>query len=150
MTRARIVHCFSDVGAIIFVVSLSDFELRLEEDSSVNRLHEAITLFSEICNYPSFENIPIILFLNKKDILKQRLAEGANLRTAFPEYVGPSTYDDVVDYIGRALHKVNRDRRKTILTYRTCATDADNVKRVFEALSRVLIERSLQDSGLIV
>ena len=45
---------------------MSEYDLTLEEDHSVNRMHESMKLFSSICNNKWFETSAIILFLNKK------------------------------------------------------------------------------------
>jgi hypothetical protein len=37
----------------------------LYEDETTNRMDEALTLFDQICNHPSFRKTSMILFLNK-------------------------------------------------------------------------------------
>ena len=44
---------------------MSEYDLMLEEDTNVNRMHESMKLFSSICNNKWFESASIILFLNK-------------------------------------------------------------------------------------
>ena len=44
---------------------MSEYDLTLEEDPNVNRMHESMKLFSSICNNKWFESASIILFLNK-------------------------------------------------------------------------------------
>ena len=36
--RRKWIHCFEDVSSIIFIASLAEYNLRLVEDSAVNRL----------------------------------------------------------------------------------------------------------------
>ena len=43
-------HCFQDVTAIMFCVAMNEYDMKLYEDENVNRMHEAIQLFDEICN----------------------------------------------------------------------------------------------------
>ena len=45
--------------------AMSEYDLTLEEDTNVNRMHESMKLFSSICNNKWFESASIILFLNK-------------------------------------------------------------------------------------
>ena len=45
---------------------MSEYDLVLEEDKSVNRMHESMKLFGTICNNKWFEMAAIVLFLNKK------------------------------------------------------------------------------------
>ena len=81
--RKKWIHCFDEVQAIIFCVgkerfdpvsrgydnwcllAMSEYDLMLEEDTNVNRMHESMKLFSSICNNKWFESASIILFLNK-------------------------------------------------------------------------------------
>ena len=51
---------------------MSEYDLMLEEDTNVNRMHESMKLFSSICNNKWFESASIILFLNKM-VIRSRL-----------------------------------------------------------------------------
>jgi hypothetical protein len=46
--RRKWIHCFDDVKAIIFLEGLSSFNQVLFEDSTVNRMHESLSLFGEV------------------------------------------------------------------------------------------------------
>ena len=56
---------FTDVNAVIFVAALSEFNEQLFEDSTVNRMTDALSLFETVCNSQYMRGISIILFLNK-------------------------------------------------------------------------------------
>ena len=66
--RRKWVHCFQNVTCIIFVAALIGYDQTLFEDGATNRMVEAMQLFDEIVNSKWFKTIPIILFLNKKDL----------------------------------------------------------------------------------
>ena len=61
--RKKWIHCFEDVTSIIFLVALSEYDLVLVEDESVNRMQESLRLFDSICNNKYFVNTAFILFL---------------------------------------------------------------------------------------
>ncbi|CAB1118792.1 unnamed protein product [Ectocarpus sp. CCAP 1310/34] len=84
--RRKWIHCFDDVKAIIFVVALSGYNQVLFEDTGVNRMHEGLQLFEEVVRNPIFENTPIFVFLNKKDLFEQMMTEGIPLTRCFPDY----------------------------------------------------------------
>lgn len=65
--------------------------IQLEDDESVNRMHESLTLFGEIINNQWFQNTSIILFLNKKDLFEVKIKK-VDLRVCFPEYKVLVTY----------------------------------------------------------
>src|SRR3989338_920318 len=48
--RKKWINCFQDVVGLIFCVVISEYDQKLYEDDSVNRMHESIKLFDEICN----------------------------------------------------------------------------------------------------
>lgn len=61
--------------------------MTLFEDERVNRLLEALTLFEEICNCKYFDNTPLIVFLNKSDLLKKKIKE-VDIAEHFSDYKG--------------------------------------------------------------
>jgi len=67
--RKKWIHCFENVTALVFLVSLSEYDQMLYEDESVNRMQEALTLFDSICNSRWFVKTSIILFLNRSTCL---------------------------------------------------------------------------------
>lgn len=85
--RKKWIHCFEDVTAVIFFVDTAAYNLTLLEDSRVNRLLESLALFEEICNCKYFTETPMILFLNKSDLLKQKIAK-VDLGEFFDDYKG--------------------------------------------------------------
>ena len=85
--RKKWIHCFEDVTAIIFFADSSAYNLTLFEDDRVNRLLEALTLFEEICNCKYFHATPLILFLNKSDLLKEKIKK-VDIAEYFDDYDG--------------------------------------------------------------
>ena len=60
--RKKWIHCFENVTALVFLVSLSEYDQMLYEDESVNRMQEALTLFDSICNSRWFVKTSIVCF----------------------------------------------------------------------------------------
>lgn len=48
--RRKWIKCFDDVRSLLFVVSLTEYDMALREDPKINRLHESLKLFHDICN----------------------------------------------------------------------------------------------------
>lgn len=57
-----------------------------------NRMEESKALFRTIITYPWFQNSSVILFLNKKDLLEEKIMY-SHLVDYFPEYDGK--YNDI-------------------------------------------------------
>ena len=85
--RKKWIHCFESVTAILFCASLNEYDQVLREDPTQNRMKESLTLFDDIVNSPWFKNTPIILFLNKSDLFKEKIKR-VNLSTCFENYKG--------------------------------------------------------------
>lgn len=117
--RRKWIHCFENVTSIIFLVALSEYDQVLAEcDNEVrfalsladfspvlsdfmlmsvvflslvsqNRMEESKALFKTIITYPWFQQSSVILFLNKTDILKEKIVY-SHVATYFPEFTGES------------------------------------------------------------
>lgn len=87
--RKKWIFCFENVKAVLFVVSLSDYDMSLIEDPKMNRLEESFNLFSQIVNNRFFKESSFVLFLNKYDLFREKiLYSGRHLRYYFSGYKG--------------------------------------------------------------
>ncbi|KAI2650531.1 Guanine nucleotide-binding protein G(o) subunit alpha [Labeo rohita] len=137
--RRKWISCFEDVRAVLFVVSLSGYDMTLVEDPSMNRLQESLKLFSSICNNIFFRStsmvrngsinregssnlvIPLareeILFMNKIDLFQEKiLHSGRHLRHYLPQFR---------------------------------ATDTSNVQVVFQVVMDTIIKENLEAVSLL-
>nr|EAL24192.1 guanine nucleotide binding protein, alpha transducing 3 [Homo sapiens] len=146
--RKKWIHCFEGVTCIIFCAALSAYDMVLVEDEEVNRMHESLHLFNSICNHKYFSTTSIVLFLNKKDIFQEKVTK-VHLSICFPEYTGPNTFEDAGNYIKNQFLDLNLKKEdKEIYSHMTCATDTQNVKFVFDAVTDIIIKENLKDCGL--
>ncbi|RXN13531.1 guanine nucleotide-binding G(olf) subunit alpha [Labeo rohita] len=85
--RRKWIQCFNDVTAIIFVAASSSYNMVIREDNSTNRLRESLDLFRSIWTNRFLRTISVILFLNKQDMLAEKILAGkSKLEDYFPEY----------------------------------------------------------------
>mmetsp|Transcript_12010 Transcript_12010/g.48373 ORF Transcript_12010/g.48373 Transcript_12010/m.48373 type:complete len:358 (-) Transcript_12010:133-1206(-) len=146
--RKKWIHCFQDVTALIFCVAMSEYDLKLYEDERVNRMHESVTLFEEICNCQWFNDTSVIMFLNKRDLFQEKIKK-VDLKVCFDDYAGGKNYDNAVDYLKQKFVKLNRNQHKVIYVHVTCATDTDNIRFVFNAVKDIIVRESMQKSDLL-
>jgi signal recognition particle receptor subunit beta len=78
---------FDNCSCILFIVSLSSYDQNLDEDRTVNRMHDSIVLFEEICKNLLLKSASIVLFLNKKDLFKIKIKK-VSMQRCFPEFKG--------------------------------------------------------------
>ncbi|KAF6008740.1 hypothetical protein HII13_003576 [Brettanomyces bruxellensis] len=145
--RKKWMHCFQDITCTCFVLAVSEYDEVLFEDERVNRMHEAIMLFESLCNSRWFANTPFILFLNKVDLLKDKVRRSP-LRKYFPDYKGKSNdVEDVLQYFEKLFLSLNHTN-KPIYVHRTCATDTKSMQFVLTAVTDMLISQNLKNSGI--
>jgi len=145
--RRKWMHCFQDVTAVIFCAAMSEYDQKLYEDETTNRMHEALKLFKDICNSKWFAETAIILFLNKQDIFEQKISK-VPLTVCFKDYTGPNTAAAAGQYIEDQFLAQNENPRKLIYPKRTCATDTDNVTVVFKAVQDIVLNKILENLGM--
>eukprot|EP01112_Ceratiomyxa_fruticulosa_P006276 TRINITY_DN1706_c0_g1_i1.p1 TRINITY_DN1706_c0_g1~~TRINITY_DN1706_c0_g1_i1.p1 ORF type:complete len:304 (-),score=57.53 TRINITY_DN1706_c0_g1_i1:95-1006(-) len=147
--RKKWMHCFQDVTAVIFCVGMSEYDLRLYEDDSTNRMHESLKLFREICNTKWFASTAMILFLNKRDLFQEKIKR-IDLNVCFPEYQGGKNYDKASEFVKRQFMAQSENPKKAIYPHFTCATDTDNIAIVFNAVKDIILNQTLTDAGMVI
>jgi len=143
--RKKWIHCFDDVRAIIFVVSLAGYNQVMYEDESHNRMHEELHLFKEVAHNPTFEDTPLFLFLNKKDLFEKMLKE-VPLTKCFPEYTGGNDVKQALAFIEEEFRKrTPTDKRSKLKVYPVAARFKKDIKYSWDDLSKSLIETNKRD-----
>lgn len=147
--RRKWIHCFAGVSAVIFVAALSDIDEFLFEDSSVNRMVDALKLFESICNNSHMKGTSMILFLNKSDLFKEKVSR---VRIAdipqWADYGGAAhSYEDGLQYFLNKFVSSNRDSTKSIYHHFTCATNRENMQFVLKAVTTIIIQQTLDVMG---
>ncbi len=159
-------QCFSDVTAILFLASSSEYDEYLREDCQTNRLEESCKVFETLVNYKYLERVEFILFLNKHDILKEKIFS-VNIKNYCRDFNGnPNSINDVENYLiskfaylrknkvqnARAkmeiLHpewpRSEQNDEKSIYTHFTTAIDTNNIKTIFEMVRLMIFEKNLK------
>lgn len=77
---------FDQVNAIIFLAPISCFDERLEEDPRVNRLEDSFILWKAVCSSKLLSRTSLIIFLNKVDILENKIENGVMVNRYLPSY----------------------------------------------------------------
>ncbi|CAB1336251.1 unnamed protein product, partial [Coregonus sp. 'balchen'] len=146
--RRKWIQCFNDVTAIIFVVASSSYNMVIREDNQTNRLQEALNLFKNIWNNRWLRTISVILFLNKQDLLAEKVLAGkSKIEEYFPEFARYTTPDDATPEPGEdprvtrakyfirdeflRISTASGDGRHYCYPHFTCAVDTENIRRVF-------------------
>ena len=164
--RAKWFHCFdkeANVKAILFLASMSEFDQRLMEFHPKNRLEESVDIFNTIVNHHFFARMDFILFLNKEDLLREKVgkrrsnisqlfpekwSESGNIRRITGEPFGcdPFNAEDVKVFILYFfLSKMrNRSEQHSLIHHYTTAVDTENIERIFRSVKDIILKKNMQ------
>ncbi|XP_066460242.1 guanine nucleotide-binding protein subunit alpha-14 [Eleutherodactylus coqui] len=147
--RRKWIHCFEKVTSIIFLVALSEYDQVLAECDNENRMEESKALFRTIISYPWFQYSSVILFLNKTDLLEEKILF-SHLIDYFPEFPGPKQdAKSAREFILKLYQDQNPYKEKVIYPQFTCATDTENIRFVFAAVKDTILQLNLKEFNLV-
>jgi len=168
--RQKWFQCFESVTSILFMASTSEYDQHypgtnthcktrsqvLLEDRKTNRLQESRTIFDTIVNNRIFERISVILFLNKVDLLKEKVTysnigeyiedfqDDDSIRSLCPDFRG--NWRDLEDVKMFVLYYFLSARRKTakpLYHHFTVAIDTNNIRIVFKDVKDSILKKNL-------
>lgn len=143
--RQKWFQCFDGITSILFMVSSSEYDQVLMEDRHTNRLVESMNIFETIVNNKLFSNVSIILFLNKMDLLVEKVAK-VSISKHFPDFRGdPQRLEDVQNYLVQCFKRKRRNRSKPLFHHFTTAIDTENIRFVFHAVKDTILQENLKD-----
>ena len=155
---------------VIFCVALSEYDQNLLEANGQNRMVESLETFKSVINsmYMKQKNVSVILFLNKTDIFKRKLAH-SDLSKYFPDFQGKTgwPFSHVVLCAAGSFFSCTGDVRNELeaakffeskfralnynnvrlFCHNTCATDSDQIKTIFNVIKDQFISRNLKENG---
>lgn len=147
--RRKWVHAYLDVTAYFFVVSVADFDL---DPRAENSIQDALTIFEEVANSLSLADTPVIVYLNKDDIFREKLKH-VPFRVPgvrFDDYSGPEPYlsspgdfdlsvDFVRQYITNLFSQKRRKKSTPMFVLSTTALDATRMQQTFKLCEEKLL-----------
>lgn len=165
--RKKWIHCFSDVLMVMFLVAASEYDQVLDEDSSENRMEESLHLFKTIISYHWFRNSSIALFLNKKDLLEEKILSSPleDYFEKFKDFPGykPGDFRSAMDFIKKMFFNQKKDvesskdfkkinlegEKRTLYVHETMATDTDNIRKIFDDVKTTILGKILGGAGVV-
>eukprot|EP01084_Bolivina_argentea_P171328 296828_1 len=149
--RKKWINCFAGVTAVIFVADLSCYNEVLYEDYYTNAMTDQLELFDDICNCDTLKHTAMILFLNKKDIFENKIKRVQLTKcSSFADYSGQmDSYVETTKYISDVFSNLNKKpSEKDVYAHLTCATDYDNIQKVFADIACIVCGTNLEKAGI--
>ncbi|XP_063422602.1 guanine nucleotide-binding protein G(s) subunit alpha-like [Mytilus trossulus] len=84
--RKKWIQVFDSVAVILFMVDCGSFDTTLREDPTKNRLLEALEIFEQVWKNRFLRNVSVLLFLNKIDVLAEKVAKGRCIAELVKKY----------------------------------------------------------------
>jgi len=118
----------------------------------INRLRESAALFETIVHSTWFRSTSVILFLNKTDILEEKIQYSDLINYDVTFRGDAKNAEQARDHIlERYVTCFNRHRnmKRTLYPHFTCATDTNNIRFVFAAIKDIILQNYLENYNLI-
>ncbi|KJA26896.1 hypothetical protein HYPSUDRAFT_36064 [Hypholoma sublateritium FD-334 SS-4] len=144
---------FDDMDAIIFLAPISGFDQTLEEDHRINRLEDSIKLWTMIVTNQLLKNTNIILFLNKIDIFRTKLASGIKFKDFVVSYAERANdVDTATAYLKRKFGGIMQEASsspRVFYCHFTTVTDTASTKYILSNLKDMLMRQNLVKTNLM-
>lgn len=122
---------FSQVDAVLFVTSLSDYDEKCYEDINQNRLTEAMQAWGKAVRSDAFKDVWVILMFNKLDLFKKKYYdEKKRIKLRFKTKEKPPKWEDEENrdcakalkwFENLYLDQVGAEKKHQVRTYFTSA-----------------------------
>ncbi|KAI9439798.1 G-alpha-domain-containing protein [Lactarius indigo] len=144
---------FDEANAIIFVAPISAFDQYLDEDPRTNRIDDSLQLFTSICSNQLLKNIHLVLFLNKTDVLQNKLANGVRVSKYITSFGNrPNDYETVVNYF-RAhflqVHRKNNEKKRVLYSHLTNVVDIKTTRSIIANVRDSIFRDYLKSAALV-
>ena len=148
-TERKWMHMFEGkVDAVIFCVSMADYDLNLREDGVTNRMRESLELFQETCRNPFFSKLYVFLLLNKMDLFEEKIKVKDPKDYGFDDYTGGKDKEAAKRYFAGKFKACHADHSKLFVND-SIAVRSSKVKFVFESI-RAEILRDILDTAVYI
>lgn len=139
-----------DANFIMYFASVGDFDQVCAEDGKTNRVVESLQLFGGLINTAQLSYKPVILCLNKIDVLQAKLAQGKQFKSYVTSYSGLNTCEAVLAWAEAQFRQKDRFRQaRKIIVFRTVATDTGLIKKVADEVFSFALEQALRGIGFV-
>ncbi|KAH9838519.1 G-protein alpha subunit [Rhodofomes roseus] len=144
---------FDDATAIIFLAPVSAFDQYLSEDPRTNRIDDSLQLFKQICSNPLLKQAHLVLFLNKADVLADKLTRGIRVKKYITSYGDrPNDVDAVVSYFKAhftQVHTRNNEGKRVLYTHLTSVVDTKAMQSIISNVRDSIFRDYLKSAALV-
>ncbi|KAH9931630.1 G-alpha-domain-containing protein [Epithele typhae] len=144
---------FDDCDAIIFLAPINCFDERLTEDRRVNRLEDSYMLWRAVISSKLLAKTSIVLFLNKCDLLKEKLQSGVRIKDHVHSYGDrPNEVEHAVKYFGSHFKEILRKyspEPRPFRVHHTSVVDTEATAVTLSVVEEGILREHLQRADLL-
>ncbi|KAH9973363.1 guanine nucleotide binding protein, alpha subunit [Lactifluus volemus] len=123
-------------------------------DSHVNRLEDSLLLWRALVSNKLLEKVPIVIFLNKCDLLREKLEAGVQLKNYMVTYGDrPNDYESVSKYLRNkfgSLHNQNSpNRERELFIHYTAVIDKAKTAQIIMNVRESILRLNLKTLKLM-
>ncbi|CAJ0946992.1 unnamed protein product, partial [Mesorhabditis belari] len=146
--RQKWFQCFTDITSILFMVASNEYDQVILEDRRTNRVVESRSVFETIVNNVAFQNVSVILFMNKSDLLIEKVPK-SDIRKYFSDFNGDHrNVRDVQYFLVDKFERSRKERHRPFFYHFTTAVDTENMRRVFRDVKEVILKRNIEQLNM--
>jgi len=141
--------------SILFFVSVDEFDTLAaeEKDDERTKLELAKKTFVDFVKSKSLEkHCPIILFLNRKDMLETRIGSKKGFKAfqkTFEDYKGESDLQSCLDFLEKEITEdLDKDERNMLTIHHTCALDGEAMQVVWNSVREGILRATFAKTGV--
>ena len=136
-------RCFDVMHSILFFVASNEFDQFVLDEQRQNRLIESTDIFELICNNKALVNVSIILFLNKTDLLAEKIVN-SSIADYFPSFSGnPRCLTDVQQFELSLFDRRRKYRSQQLYHHFTTAVDTENLLIVWRDVRDMILRENI-------
>eukprot|EP01127_Copromyxa_protea_P021110 TRINITY_DN716_c0_g2_i1.p1 TRINITY_DN716_c0_g2~~TRINITY_DN716_c0_g2_i1.p1 ORF type:complete len:346 (-),score=85.70 TRINITY_DN716_c0_g2_i1:23-1060(-) len=145
--RRKWIHAFEGVKAVIYLSSLSSYDMMLEENDKVNRMDDDLTLFESVSSIQYLPNL-WIFFQNKSDLFREKI-KVSPISKHFPDIdkSRETDFDYATQFFRQKFEKLFH--RGPITFHTTCALDSKGLEKIYDSIQTQILNSTLRESGLM-
>lgn len=137
-------------NAVIFFVSLEEFNVQSTEDAGKSKLQEAFETWKTIINAEEVQQVGVLLFLNKIDLFEKKITNNFDkFQAFFPKYTGGKDVklatECVKNYFLDAVPKAIDT--ENIQVEVTCALEKEVMGRIFNTVTEHILMTRVRESA---
>ena len=124
-----------EVDALIYTISLCDYNRMMYENSDKSRKDDQFELFNYFAENEKYSGKPVFLICNKADLFKDKIENSNTFREAFPDFVGDEQSPvECANYYIESFKKIAEEKGIELWPFAISAIDSDNVRSTIHSI----------------